>query len=89
MRKNETRRLLILKALYDFTGANTRRWACLKQIAKTVNIKGKDFVAVYDYLLAEDLIELYGAGYTCMITHAGIKLIEAKLDDDEIINGTI
>lgn len=68
------KRFRLLNALYQWSGGDTRRWIDLRELCGLNQIEFAD--KAYHYLADEGLIAYYGSGYTCHITHAGIKAIE-------------
>lgn len=69
-------RFIVLRALYRAVNSNTSKWTDLQIVASAEGIRNGQFVRVYNYLKDEKLIVLYGKGYTCFISHAGLKTVE-------------
>jgi hypothetical protein len=70
-------RFKVLNALFEATEGDTSKWKDLEPLASKEGIINGSFMDTYNYLKDEKLITLYGAGYTCFISHTGRKEIEA------------
>lgn len=77
--KQKENRFRLLNALYEFCQGSTRKWVNLKELCAH---RGIPFDPdAFAYLLAESLIEPYGAAYTCYLSHYGVKEIEQAWED--------
>jgi len=101
MDRLQATRLRLLSLLYDRCNGNTKKWADLKELATGLDITPEELQKGYQYLIDEGLITYYGAGYTAMLTHEGIRAIETAhanpskrtqyfppVDELDISNGT-
>lgn len=79
MEQKQKTRYQLLLMIYKASDADTQRWFDLRQLAEGYDIKGAEFRTAHQYLMDEGLIKPYGAGFTSMITHEGIKAIEESL----------
>jgi hypothetical protein len=82
-RRDRQNRYRLMAAIYKFTEADTNVWLAANEVAENIDMPGDDFEKAFRYLVAEGLISLYGAGYTCNLTHEGIKAIETALTDPD------
>ncbi len=67
-------RFRLLNALYEFCQGSTRKWVNLKELCAAQGIPFSP--DAFAYLMAENLIEPYGAAYTCYLGHNGLKALE-------------
>jgi len=76
----------LLTETYSHTDADTRQAIDFKALGQHLKIDNSEIDRAYQFLLNENLIEPYGAGYTVTISHFGIKMVESyirKIDFDE------
>lgn len=79
LEKRRANRFRVLKAVYDATAADPRRWADARQLTAHDERLAEGFRPAYQWLKDERLIKQYGAGFTCQIAHEGIRAIEDAL----------
>lgn len=77
--KLQANRFRVLLAAYRFLQADTARWVDVQGLCREKTTLDGQFDIAFRYLLAEGLLKRYGSGNTAMLTHAGIKAIEAAL----------
>lgn len=75
----KTQRFRLLNVLYNWCEGDTRKWIDLKELCNLRSIPFAD--KAYHYLENEGLIAYYCSGYTCYLTHKGVKAIEDAWND--------
>lgn len=79
IQKQKENRFHLLNALYEFCNGSTRKCVNLKSLC---NREGITFSRdAFEYLLAEKLVEPYGAAFTCYLSHNGLKAIEQAYEN--------
>lgn len=86
-------RQILLTETYELTKADTRLSLDLRELGKYLKLDGSEVEKAYYFLKDEGLLKPYGAGYTVMITHYGIKVVEAtkrqiNLEEEKEFNST-
>jgi hypothetical protein len=74
--KEQYNRLMVLVELYRITNGDRRKAVQLNKLGSEHGVKNGAFDRAYDFLMNEGLISAHGGGYTCTISHEGIKLVE-------------
>lgn len=64
----------MLNALYEFMEGNTQKWCNLKELCQSQGIPFDS--NTFAYLQEEGLIKMYGAAFTCFLSHDGVRAIE-------------
>lgn len=72
-------RLAFLRRLYDETDGSTRAMVPLDQLAEALNLGRADAARILDYLRAEGLAGVAGAGPLVEITHFGVLEVEESI----------
>jgi hypothetical protein len=81
----------ILRELYRHVEGRTDAWEDLRRIAIGIQMTPDEAAEAHSSLMDEGLITPYGAGYTAMLTHKGIKYLEfgGVLEDKDIVLNTL
>lgn len=76
IRRRKFNRFVILNELYNLVSGDTSKWVDISSAASAKGIVNDQFKEAFHYLRDEGLIKLYGAGYSCYISHTGVKAVE-------------
>lgn len=79
IQKQKENRFRLLNALYGFCQGSTRKWVNLKELCAQQGIPFDS--DAFEYLMAEKLIEPYGAAFTCYLSHNGLKAMEQAYEN--------
>ena len=74
-------RLRLLILVYHASQASTRRATDARALALADGQTIEEFKKAFAWLEGEALINPYGTGYTCTLTHQGLKAVEEAVSN--------